>query len=398
MVERPGVGESWRPDTVAVRAGLDRTGFFETSEALFLNSGYVYASAEEAEAAFAGDIDRHRYSRVSNPTVTMLQERVRMMEGAEAAWATASGMAAVFYALLAALQAGDRVVAARSLFGSCFVVLDELLPRLGIRCDFVDGSDLDQWGAALSTPAQAVFFESPSNPMQELVDITAVSELARKAGAVVIVDNIFASPLYQRPLELGADVVVYSTTKHMDGQGRTLGGMILGSAAFIDDQVQPFMRHTGPVLSPFNAWVVLKSIETMRLRVDRMAASSVQMGEWLESQSGVTWVRHPWLSSHPQADLARQQMTGGGTVVTFEVEGGTRRAFDILNALRTIDISNNFADAKSLITHPATTTHRRIGPNARAAIGITDATIRLSVGLEDPRDLIDDLAQAFRHA
>ncbi len=398
MVEGPGVGESWRPDTVAVRAGLDRTGFFETSEALFLNSGYVYASAEEAEAAFAGDIDRHRYSRVSNPTVTMLQERVRTMEGAEAAWATASGMAAVFYALLAALQAGDRVVAARSLFGSCFVVLDELLPRLGIRCDFVDGSDLDQWGAALSTPAQAVFFESPSNPMQELVDITAVSELAHQAGAVVIVDNIFASPLYQRPLGLGADVVVYSTTKHMDGQGRTLGGMILGSAAFIDEQVQPFMRHTGPVLSPFNAWVVLKSLETMRLRVDRMAAASVQVGEWLESESGVTWVRHPWLPSHPQADLARQQMTGGGTVVTFEVEGGTRRAFDILNALQTIDISNNFADAKSLITHPATTTHRRIGPKARAAIGITDGTIRLSVGLEDPRDLIDDLAQAFRHS
>lgn len=387
--------EDWRHDTLAVRAGLERTGFFETSEALFVNSGYVYSSAEEAEAAFAGDIIRHRYSRVSNPTVSMLQERVRRLEGAEAAWATASGMAAVFYSLLAALRSGDRVVAARSLFGSCFVVLDELLPRLGIACDFVDGAELNQWRRALSTPAQAVFFESPSNPMQELVDIAAVSELAHAAGATVIVDNIFASPLYQRPLELGADVVVYSTTKHMDGQGRTLGGVILGSAAFIDDQVQPFMRHTGPVLSPFNAWVVLKSLETMRFRVERMADTSVQVGEWLGVQPDVVWVRHPWLDSHPQTALARRQMTGGGTVVTFEIEGGTRRAFDLINALRTIDISNNFADAKSLITHPATTTHRRIGPDARRAIGITDGTIRLSVGLEDPADLLTDLDHAL---
>ncbi|MGI9016078.1 MAG: O-succinylhomoserine sulfhydrylase [Euzebya sp.] len=389
--------DSWRPDTQAVRAGLDRTGFFETSEALFLNSGYVYDSAEEAEAAFAGEIARHRYSRVSNPTVSMLQERLRQMEGAEACWTTASGMSAVFYSLLACLKAGDRVVAARSLFGSCFVVLDEILPRYGIICDFVDGEDPAQWERALSTSAQAVFFESPANPMQSLVDIQVVSSLAHQAGARVIVDNAFASPAFQRPLEFDADIVVYSTTKHMDGQGRTMGGAILGSADFIQEELQPFMRHTGPVLSPFNAWVVLKGLETMHLRVKAMATSTLQVGQWLSDRQGVNWVLHPWLESHPQHDLAQRQMSGGGTVLTFEVPGGTSRAFAILNALRTIDISNNFADAKSLVTHPATTTHRRIGPEARAAIGITDGTIRLSVGLEDPQDLLEDLDQALRN-
>ncbi|MEE8603598.1 O-succinylhomoserine sulfhydrylase [Euzebya tangerina] len=385
----------WRPDTAAVRAGQTRSPMAETSEALFLNSGYVYGSAEEAAAAFAGELDRHRYSRVSNPTVAMLQERVRQLEGAQAAWATASGMAAVFYALLASLSAGDRVVAARSLFGSCFVVLDELLPRYGITCDFVDGADLDQWEAQLATPAQAVFFESPANPMQTLVDIAAVAELAHAAGATVIVDNIFASPVFQKPLDLGADVVVYSTTKHMDGQGRTMGGMILGTETFIAEQVQPFMRHTGPIISPFNAWVVLKSLETMRLRVEHMAASALTVGEWLEGDTRVERVWFPWLDSHPQAELARQQMSGGGTVVTWEVPGGTARAFEVLNRLETVDISNNFADAKSLACHPATTTHRRIGPDARAAIGITDGVIRVSVGLEDVGDLLDDLDQAL---
>ncbi|MEO2104973.1 MAG: O-succinylhomoserine sulfhydrylase [Actinomycetota bacterium] len=384
-----------RPDTLAVRAGLDRGHHDETAEALYLTSGYVYASAEEAAAAFAGELDRHRYSRVSNPTVSMLQERVRAMEGAEAAWATASGMAAVFNALLACTRTGDRVVASRSLFGSCFVILDELLPRYGITCDFVDGDDLTQWERALSAPAQAVFFESPANPMQQLVDVAAVSDLAHAAGATVIVDNIFASPVFQRPLEHGADVIVYSTTKHMDGHGRTLGGMVLGTADFIGEQLQPFMRHTGPTMSPFNAWVVLKSLETMSLRVERMAASALDLAGWLEGHGAVTWVRHPWLPSHPQHELARRQMTGGGTVVTFEVGGGTDRAFEVLNALRVIDISNNFADAKSLSTHPATTTHRRIGPDARRAIGISDGTIRLSVGLEDVEDLRDDLDRAL---
>jgi O-succinylhomoserine sulfhydrylase len=387
---------AWQPDTQAVRAGLTRSQHDETAEALFLTSGYVYANAAEAAAAFAGEIQRHRYSRVTNPTTAMLQERVRALEGAEAAWATASGMAAVFTSLLACLRAGDRVVAARALFGSCTVILEELLPRYGITTDWVDGHDLDQWAAALATPAQAVFFESPSNPMQELVDIAAVADLAHAAGATVIVDNIFASPVFQRPLDHGADVVVYSTTKHMDGQGRTLGGMILGSTAYIGEQVQPFMRHTGPVLSPFNAWVVLKSLETMRLRVERMADSSLQVARWLEAQADVTWVRHPWLPSHPQHELARRQMSGGGTVATFEVAGGRDRAFAVLDALEIVDISNNFADAKSLACHPATTTHHRIGAEAREAVGITDGTIRLSVGLEDPADLIGDLDRALR--
>ncbi len=390
--------DGWRPDTDAVRGGLTRSGFGETSEALFLNSGYVYATAEEAEAAFAGQIDRHRYSRVTNPTTSMLQERVRLLEGAEAAWATASGMAAVFNALLAATRAGDRVVASRALFGSCFVILDEILPRYGVSVDFVDGEDLAQWEQALATPAAAVFFESPSNPMQTLVDIRAVSAMAHAVGATVIVDNIFASPVFQRPLELGADVVVYSTTKHMDGQGRTLGGMILGSTQFIGEEVQTLMRHTGPVMSPFNAWVVLKSLETLSLRVERMAASALTVATWLQSQPGVTRVLHPWLQSHPQHELATAQMTGGGTVVTLEVAGGTPGAFALQNALRLVDISNNFADAKSLVTHPATTTHRRIGPEARAATGITDGTLRLSIGLEDPTDLVADLEQALHAA
>jgi O-succinylhomoserine sulfhydrylase len=387
--------DTWRFDTNAVRAGQERSGFEETSEALYLTSGYVYDTAEEAAAAFRGELDRHRYSRLSNPTVSMLQERLRTLEGAEAAVATASGMAAVFYSLLAALKAGDRVVAARSLFGSCFVVLDAILPRYGITCDFVDGESLDQWEAALATPAQAVFFESPSNPMQTLVDVAAVSELAHRAGALVIVDNIFASPVFQRPLELGADVVVYSTTKHMDGQGRTLGGVILGSQAYIDGDLQPLMRNTGPVISPFNAWVVLKGLETLRLRVEHMTRSALAVGTWLQEQPGVTWVRHPWLPSHPQHELAKAQMTGGGTVLTFEVEGAEPRAFALQNALRTIDISNNFADAKSLITHPSSTTHEKLGSAGRAAIGLTDGTLRLSIGLEDPQDLVGDLQQAL---
>lgn len=390
------VSESWRPDTDAVRAGQVRSPFQETAEGLYLTSGYVYATAQEAADAFRGEIDRHRYTRLSNPTVTMLQDRVRAMEGAEAAVATASGMAAVFYSLLASVKAGDRVVAARSLFGSCFVILAEILPRYGVTCDFVDGEDLAQWQAALAAPAQAVFFESPSNPMQTLVDIAAVAGLAHAAGAVVIVDNIFASPLYQRPLDLGADVVVYSTTKHMDGQGRTLGGVILGSQAFIDGDLQPLMRNTGPIISPFNAWVVLKSLETMRLRVEHMTSSALQVGEWLQAQPGVRWVRHPWMPSHPQAALARAQMSGGGTVLTVEVEGGRARAFALQDALRTIDISNNFADAKSLITHPASTTHEKLGSAGRAAIGLTQGILRLSVGLEDPADLIEDLDQALR--
>jgi O-succinylhomoserine sulfhydrylase len=391
----PDPWDGWHPDTAAVRAGLDRSHHEETAEGLYLTSGYVYGSAAEAAAAFAGDVERHRYSRLTNPTVTALQDRVRALEGAEAAWATASGMSAVFVALLACVRAGDRIVASRALFGSCTTILTDLLPRFGVRTDFVDGHDLAQWAEALARPAAAVFFETPSNPLLDLVDVAAVSELAHAAGAVVVVDNIVASPVLQRPLDLGADVVVYSTTKHMDGHGRTMGGVVLGSRAFIAEQVQPWMQHTGPVMSPFTAWVVLKSLETLRLRVERMAATALELAAWLEDVPGVTWVRHPWLPSHPQHDLAQRQMAGGGTVVAFEVEGGRERAFAVLDALRVVDLSNNFADAKSLACHPATTTHHRIGPERRAEVGITDGVLRLSAGLEDPRDLQADLRQAL---
>ena len=394
----PGTDPSadWHPDTIAVRGGTMRSGFEETSEAIYLTSGFVYASAAEAAAAFAGEHDRYMYSRLRNPTVAMLEERLRRLEGADAAWATASGMSAVFNALAATLRSGDRVVAARALFGSCFQVLDQILPRWGIHTELVDGTDLDAWERALSTPARAVFFETPSNPMQELVDIAAVSRLARAAGARVIVDNIFATPVLQHPFELGADVVVYSTTKHLDGHGRTLGGAILGSTAFMEEELKPLMQHTGPTMSPFNAWVVLKSLETLRLRVERQTSSALELARWLETHPAVDGVRYPMLPSHPQHDLAWAQMSGGGSVVTFWVPGGTERAFTVLDALEVIDISNNLGDAKSLATHPATTTHHRIGPEVRAQMGVADGVLRISVGLEDIADLQADLDRALR--
>jgi O-succinylhomoserine sulfhydrylase len=385
----------WSPDTLAVRGGQTRTGFDETAEALFLTSGYVYSSAAEAEAAFAGDIDRYVYSRYGNPTIATFEERLRLMEGAEACFATATGMAAVFNALAAILVTGDRVVAARGLFGSCFVILDELLPRWGITTEFVDGTDLAEWERALSTPAEAVFFETPSNPMLELIDLAAVAHMAHGAGATVIVDNVFATPLLQKPLEMGADVVVYSATKHIDGQGRTLGGAILGTKDFIDSKVQPLMRHTGPSMSPFTAWVLAKSLETMSLRVGRQVESAVALAGTLQDHPGVDRVLYPFLDSHPQHELARRQMTAGGTVVTFEVPGGKDRAFQVLDRLELIDISNNLGDSKSLVTHPASTTHRRLGPDIRAVMGITDGIIRISVGLEAVEDIIGDITRAL---
>jgi O-succinylhomoserine sulfhydrylase len=384
-----------KQDTQLARGGQTRSGFDETAEALFLTSGYVYESAEQAEGAFAGDVDHYLYSRFGNPTVTMFEERLRLLEGAEGVWSTASGMAAVFWSLASLLETGDRVVASRDLFGSCFVILDELLPRWGIHTEFVNGASLDEWEQALQTPAKVVFFETPSNPMQGLVDVAAVSALAHAAGAVVVVDNVFATPILQKPLELGADIVVYSTTKHIDGQGRTMGGAILGSAEYVSEQLKPFMRHTGPTLSPFNAWVLVKSLETLALRVRHQTATALAVAGALEATAGVDRVWYPGLPSHPQAPLAREQMAGGGTVVTFEVAGGKDRAFRVLNSTRIIDISNNLGDSKSLITHPATTTHRRIGPEARAAVGITDGVIRLSVGLEDVDDLLEDLIGAL---
>ena len=382
-------------DTDLVRAGLARTSFDETAEALFLTSGYVYATAQEAEAAFAGETDRYIYSRYGNPTVATFEERMRVLEGAEAAWATASGMSAVFNALAAIVQTGDRIVSSRALFGSCYIVLDEILRRWGVTTDFVDGSNIDEWESALASPAAAVFFESPSNPMQELVDIAAVSGLAHDVGAQVVVDNVFASPLLQQPLELGADIVTYSTTKHLDGQGRTLGGVVLGSHEFIYDSLQPLMRHTGPTMSPFNAWVLTKSLETLRLRVDHQTRSAFTVADRLAGHPSVIDVRYAFLESHPQYELARRQMSGGGTVVTFEINGEKDGAFSVLNKLELIDISNNLGDTKSLATHPATTTHRRLGPDGRKAQGITDGVIRLSVGLEDIDDLIEDLERGL---
>lgn len=391
----PNPPQSWRSDTLAVRGGTARSGFEETSEALFLTSGFVYSSAAEAAAAFAGENEHYMYSRLRNPTVAMLEERLALLEGAEAARATASGMSAVFNALAATLKAGDRVVAARALFGSCFQVLDQILPRFGIITELVDGTDLDAWERALSTPARAVFLETPSNPMQEVVDLAAVAQLAHAAGARVIVDNIFATPVLQHPLELGADVVVYSTTKHLDGHGRTLGGAILGADSFLEEELRPLLQHTGPTMSPFNAWVVLKSLETLSLRVQRQTASAAELARWLEADPRVAGVRYPWLDSHPQHALARAQMSGGGSIVTLWLDGGTERAFAVLDALEVIDISNNLGDAKTLATHPATTTHHRIGPEVRAAMGVTDGVIRLSIGLEDVEDLREDLDRAL---
>ena len=385
--------------TLGVRGGLLRSGFDETAEALYLTSGYVYPSAADAERAFTGEIDRFVYSRYGNPTIAMFEERLRLIEGAPAAFATSSGMAAVFTGLGALLAAGDRLVAARSLFGSCFVVCNEILPRWGVETVFVDGDDLDQWEQALADPAQVVFFETPSNPMQSLVDIAAVSEMAHAAGAKVVLDNVFATPLLQQGLPLGADVVIYSGTKHIDGQGRVLGGAILGDAEYIDGPVQTLMRHTGPALSPFNAWVLLKGLETLSVRVNYSNASAHRIAEFLEAHPAVRWVRYPFLPSHPQHDLAKRQMTGGGTVVTFELEApdgrGKQRAFEVLDKLSIIDISNNLGDAKTLITHPATTTHRAMGPEGRAAIGLGDGVVRVSVGLEGTEDLIADLDRAL---
>lgn len=389
--------------TIGVRGGLTRSGFEETSEAMFLSSGYVYPSAAVAEQSFTGEVDHYVYSRYGNPTVTMFQERLRLIEGAPAAFATASGMAAVFVSLGALLGAGDRLVAARSLFGSCFVVCNEILPRWGVETVFVDGEDLTQWEQALSKPTQAVFFETPSNPMQSLVDIAAVSDLAHAAGAKVVLDNVFATPLLQQGFPLGVDVVVYSGTKHIDGQGRVLGGAILGDKEYIDGPVQKLMRHTGPAMSAFNSWVMLKGLETLAVRVDYSNASAQRIAEFLEGHPAVNWVRYPFLPSHPQYDLAKRQMSGGGTVVTFELNApqgrkdtAKQRAFEVLDKLRLIDISNNLGDTKSLVTHPATTTHRAMGPEGRAAIGLGDGVVRISVGLEGTDDLIADIDQALK--
>lgn len=385
----------WREATQLVRGGLVRSGFDETSEALYLTSGFVYSSAEEAEAAFAGEHERYIYGRYGNPTVSMFEERLRLLEGAEACRGVASGMAAVYAALACYVSAGDRVVASRALFGSCHVILSEILPRLGVETELIDGTDLAEWERALAPGAKAVFFETPSNPGLEIIDLAAVADLAHAAGALVIVDNIFASPILQKPMEYGADVVVYSATKHIDGQGRTLGGAVLGTSDFVDGPLQQFLRHTGPSLSPFNAWVFLKGLETMRLRVEAMSRSAEELAIRLSQHPALDRVCYPTLDSHPQVELARKQMSMGGTVLTMDVADGKAGAFRALNRLQLLDISNNLGDSKSLVTHPATTTHRRLPPEARVAVGIGDGMVRVSVGLEDIDDLYDDLDQAL---
>ena len=393
--------KSWRPATQLVRGGIRRSPFDETSEGLFMTSGYVYGSAEEAEQSFKGERQRYMYSRYANPTVNMFEDRLALLEGAEYCVATATGMAAVFASLACMLKAGDRVVAARALFGSCLYIIDELFPALGIETELVDGTELGQWEQALAKGSrakgtQAVFLETPSNPTLEIIDLKAVSELAHRAGARVVIDNVFATPVLQRPLELGADIVVYSATKHIDGQGRVMGGAILtDDGEYIEDRLTPFFRHTGPSMSPFNAWVLLKGLETIGLRVERHSANAAAVATALEGVKKVGRVLYPGLASHPQHTLALSQMSDGGTMVAFEIQGSKEGAFRFLDALDLIDISNNLGDAKSLITHPATTTHQRIGAEARGRLGIGDGLVRLSVGLEDPADIIDDLTRAL---
>jgi O-succinylhomoserine sulfhydrylase len=385
------------PRTLAVRGGLRRSDMDETAEALFLTSGYVYDSAEEAEKCFlpGGSSGRFVYSRYGNPTVSMFEERLRLIEGAEACKGTASGMAAVFASLMCQVRAGDRVVASRALFGSCHYICADLLPRYGVESVFVDGADLDQWKKALDRPTKAVFLETPSNPMLDIIDLRKVCEMAHAVGARVVVDNVFATPLLQKPLQLGADIVVYSATKHIDGQGRTLGGAVLGSRKFVDEELTNFMRHTGPSLSPFNAWVLVKGLETLDLRLAAQCKTARNLAVFLGDHPKVTRALYPELPSHPQSELARSQMSAGGTMVTFEVKGGKAGAFRATNALALIDISNNLGDSKSLICHPATTTHQRVGPEERARLGIGDGVLRLSVGLEDEADLKADLEQAL---
>ena len=389
------IDPTWRTQTKLVRGGLGRSEYRETAEAIYMTSGFVYDSAEDAENAFNGSTDRYIYTRYGNPTVTSFQKRMCLLEGAESCTATSSGMSAVFYSLLALLRAGDRLVASKALFGSCDYIVSELLPRYGVETELVSGTNMEQWERALTKPTQAVFVETPSNPTLEIIDLPKVAELAHTAGAKLVVDNVVATPILQKPLKLGADVVIYSATKHIDGQGRSLAGAILGTQEYYDECLQPFIRHTGPSCSPFNAWLMLKGLETLELRVERHCRNTIDVAHWLEKQHGIDKVIYPGLLSHPQYDIAKKQMSDSGSVLSFQLEGGKKRAFSVLNALKMIDISNNLGDTKSIVTHPATTTHQRLTPEGRGELGITDGLVRLSVGLEDPQDIKDDLAQAL---
>ena len=393
--KKPG---KWRARTQAVRGGQIRTPFQETSEALFLTSGYAYEAPEEAEARFKGEADGYTYSRFANPTVSMFEARMAALEGAPCARATASGMAAVSATFLSALRQGDHVVAAKAMFGACRYVIEDVLSRFGITHTLVDGSDVDQWQSAMTPATKMLFLETPANPTLAIVDMKAVAKIADAAGARLIVDNAFATPALQRPMESGAHIVVHSSTKYIDGQGRALGGVILCKEDFLADHLQIFLRNTGPCISPFNAWLHLKSLETLSLRMRAHCENATKIADFLAEQKKVLRVLYPFRADHPQHNLARAQMDGGGCVVTFEVEGGKEGAFRVENALELIDISNNLGDTKSLMTHPATTTHQRLTPEARAGLGVTDGMLRISVGLEDPADLCEDLERALAKA
>jgi O-succinylhomoserine sulfhydrylase len=388
----------YRPETRLVHSGTLRSQYGETSEALFLTQGFVYATAEECEARFKGEDPGFLYSRFSNPNVAMFERRMIELEGAEAARATATGMAAVTTAVLAPLKAGDHVVAAKAMFGSCRYVVEDLLPRYGIASTLVDGLDLDQWKRAMRPNTKSCFLESPTNPTLDVLDIGAIAEIAHAAGARLIVDNVFATPIWQSPLELGADVVVYSATKHIDGQGRCLGGIILSSEAFIAEHIHTFMRQTGPSMSPFNAWVLLKGLETLAVRIRAQTETAAAVAEALAQHPKISRLIYPGRSDHPQAALVKKQMRAGSTLVAFEVKGGKAGAFRALNALRIARISNNLGDAKSLVTHPATTTHQRLTAEARAELGISEGLVRFSAGLEHKDDLIEDLQAALEKA
>ena len=383
------------PQTAAVREGLARSGFGETSEALYLTSGFTYTSAQEALDSFTDETDHFLYSRFHNPTVAMFEKRLAAIEGAEHCVATGSGMSAMFASLACLVEAGDHVVASAAMFSSCHVVITEILPKWGVTYELVKANDKAAWEKALSRPTKAVFIETPSNPLLEIVDIRFVSDLAHKVGATVIVDNVMASPVLQKPLELGADVVMYSATKHIDGQGRVLAGALLGSFSYIHEKLIPFVRHTGPTISPFSAWVLVKSLETMEMRVMRMAENAQAIAEFLEGRKEIKSVRYPGLASHPDSAVIKKQMKAGGTTIGIEFAGSQKYAFTFMDSLKVIEISNNLGDSKSLITHPASTTHRRLAPAIQAEMGITPSVVRLSVGLEHIDDLLKDITQAL---
>ena len=389
---------TYRPETRLVHSGTLRSQYGETSESLFLTQGYVYASAEECEARFKGEDPGFIYSRYSNPTIAMFERRMIELEGAEAARSAATGMAAVTTAILAPLKAGDHVVASRALFGSCLYVVQDLLPRYGIETTLVDGANLDEWQRAVKPNTKTFFLESPTNPTLDVLDIPSIAEIAHKGGARLVVDNVFATPIWQSPLALGADVVVYSATKHIDGQGRCLGGIILSSEAFIAEHIHNFMRQTGPSISPFNAWVLLKGLETLGVRVRAQTDTAARIADVLASHPKIARLVYPGREDHPQAALVKKQMRGGSTLVGFEVKGGKAAAFRVLNELKLAKISNNLGDAKSLVTHPATTTHQRLKPEVRAELGIGEGFIRFSAGLEHADDLIEDLTAALEKA